>query len=179
MDMDYSVIIVGGGHAGCEAALAAARLGASTLLISLSPLAALSCNPAIGGLAKGHLVREIDAMGGQMAKAADQACLQFRILNKGKGAAVWSSRAQVDIDLYPIFMRRACDSTSNLRVMHNEVRALWLENDRLKGVITKDNQKIGAKGVIMATGTFLGGLIHVGLSQTPGGRSRENGRSHV
>ena len=170
---DYSVIVVGGGHAGCEAALASARLGAATLLISLSPLAALSCNPAIGGLAKGHLVREIDAMGGQMAKVADQACLQFRILNKGKGAAVWSSRAQVDIDLYPKFMQQACHNTPNLRVMHNEVRALWLKNGRLKGVITENNQKISAKAVILTTGTFLGGLIHVGLKQTPGGRWQE------
>ncbi|MDR1396437.1 MAG: tRNA uridine-5-carboxymethylaminomethyl(34) synthesis enzyme MnmG [Desulfarculales bacterium] len=166
----FSVIVAGGGHAGCEAALASARMGASTLLISLSPLASLSCNPAIGGLAKGHLVKEIDALGGAMAQIADRACLQFRLLNQTKGPAVWSSRAQVDIDLYPEYMRSLCDETVNLTVLSAEVSALWLEGKKLKGVIVNDRQKISASAVILTSGTFLNGLIHVGLQQTAGGR---------
>ena len=173
MTTNYSVIVVGGGHAGCEAAYASARLGQSTLLVSLSPLALLSCNPAIGGLAKGHLVREIDAFGGAMARIADAACLQFRLLNQGKGAAVWSSRAQVDIDLYPQYMQRLCANTPNLDVLNAEVAGLWLEAGQLKGIITADNQHIAGRTVVLTTGTFLSGVIHVGLSQQRGGRWQE------
>lgn len=169
----YSVIIVGGGHAGCEAALAAARLGAPTLLLSAGPLARLSCNPAVGGLAKGHLVREIDAMGGAMAKMADKACLQFRLLNQGKGAAVWSSRAQVDIDLYPEYMSQLCASTPNLTILHQEALGLWLDGKTLKGVVTNGNRRIAARTVVLATGTFLSGVIHVGLKRQKGGRWQE------
>ncbi len=170
---NYSVIVVGGGHAGCEAALAAARMNEPTLLISLSPLALLSCNPAIGGLAKGHLVREIDALGGAMARIADQACLQFRLLNQGKGPAVWSSRAQVDIDLYPAHMRELCAATPNLTVLSAQVEGLWLEEGRLKGVITSKGGRFSAPSVVLTTGTFLSGTIHVGLEQSRGGRWQE------
>ena len=167
----FDLIVVGAGHAGCEAALAAARLGASCLLatINLDHLAALSCNPAVGGLAKGHLVREIDALGGEMALNADATGIQFRLLNQAKGPAVWSSRAQVDIDLYPRRMLEVCRKQENLWLLDAEVLGLVAEKGRAAGVTTAEGS-IAARSVLLTTGTFLRGVIHLGLTQTPAGR---------
>ena len=167
----FDLIVVGAGHAGCEAALAASRLGASCLLatINLDHLAALSCNPAVGGLAKGHLVREIDALGGEMAKNADATGIQFRLLNQAKGPAVWSSRAQVDIDLYPRRMLEVCRGQKNLWLLDAEVLELLVEKGRVAGVTTTGGP-IAARSVLLTTGTFLRGMIHQGLRQTPAGR---------
>ena len=161
----FDVIVVGGGHAGCESALAAARMGQKCLLvtINLDHIAALSCNPAVGGLAKGHLVREIDAMGGQMGLAADAAGIQFRLLNRSKGAAVWSSRAQVDMDLYPKYMRNVCLNQESLWLLDSKARGLIIENGRAAGVTTDRGHRIAGRSVVLTTGTFLRGLIHVGL----------------
>ena len=168
----FEVIVVGGGHAGCEAALAAARMGRQTLLITinLEHLAALSCNPAVGGLAKGHLVREIDALGGEMAKNTDATGIQFRLLNQGKGPAVWSSRAQVDMDRYPRRMRKVIFNQPRLWVLDAKVRGLIVQNGRVGGVITDRGQSVSAQAVVLTTGTFLRGLIHVGLKNWPAGR---------
>ena len=168
----FQVVVVGAGHAGCEAALAATRLGASCLLITfnLDHVAALSCNPAVGGLAKGHLVKEIDALGGAMAQAADATGIQFRLLNQGKGPAVWSSRAQVDIDLYPRHMRGVCLAQPGLWLLEAEVTRLLVQGGRVIGVATARGQEIAARSVVLTTGTFLRGVIHVGLRQSPAGR---------
>ena len=166
------MVVVGAGHAGCEAALAAARLGASCCLITinLSHIAALSCNPAVGGLAKGHLVRELDALGGEMGKNADASGIQFRLLNQGKGPAVWSSRAQVDMDLYPRRMRRVCLSQPGLWLLEGEAAAVIYEQGRAAGVVTARGQRIEARSVVLTTGTFLRGLIHIGPQKTEAGR---------
>ncbi len=166
------VIVVGAGHAGCEAALAAARLGASCCLMTLNldHLGALSCNPAVGGLAKGHLVREIDALGGEMARNADATGIQFRLLNRGKGPAVWSSRAQVDMDLYPRRLRRVCEAQPQLLLLEAEVKALLTRGGEVSGVVTTLGQEIAARAVVLTTGTFLRGVIHVGLNQRQAGR---------
>lgn len=168
----FDLIVVGAGHAGCEAALAAARMGAEVCLITfnLDHLAALSCNPAVGGLAKGHLVREIDALGGEMAKNTDATGIQFRLLNRGKGPAVWSSRAQVDIDLYPRRMRHICQSEDRLWLLEAEVQSLIVKQGRVQGVITQRGQEIAARAVLLTTGTFLRGVIHIGLTNYQAGR---------
>ncbi len=168
----FDLIVVGAGHAGCEAALAAARMGADCLLvtINLDRLAALSCNPAVGGLAKGHLVREIDALGGEMALNTDRTGIQFRLLNRSKGPAVWSSRAQVDLDRYPAAMRRVCRRQERLWLLDAEVAGLRLRRGRAAGVITASGQTLAAGAVLLTTGTFLRGVIHIGLEQTPAGR---------
>ncbi|OGS24223.1 MAG: tRNA uridine-5-carboxymethylaminomethyl(34) synthesis enzyme MnmG [Elusimicrobia bacterium RIFOXYB2_FULL_50_12] len=173
--MKYHVIVIGAGHAGCEAALAAGRKGLSTLLVTLHPdsIAQMSCNPAIGGTAKGQIVREIDALGGEMAKVTDCAGLQFRMLNLSRGPAVWSPRAQCDKRLYHGAMKSALESQENLDVLQAEAAKILVKNNRAAGIETRTGLVIEAGAVIVTTGTFMRGLIHVGMSHFPGGRFNE------
>jgi tRNA uridine 5-carboxymethylaminomethyl modification enzyme len=169
----YDVIVIGGGHAGSEAALAASRMGSKTLLLThnIETLGIMSCNPAIGGIGKGHLVKEIDAMGGIMAKAADKGGIQFRTLNASKGPAVRATRAQADRQLYRQAIRAALESQSNLSIFQQAVEDLIIENERVVGVITQMGLKFKCKTAILTVGTFLGGLIHIGESNHCGGRA--------
>jgi len=169
----HEVIVVGGGHAGTEAALAAARMGRRTLLVthSIETLGQMSCNPAIGGIGKGHLVKEIDALGGLMARAADCAGIQFRILNASKGPAVRATRAQADRVLYKAAVRGALEHQPNLELFQSEVADLIVEADRIAGVKTIAGLEFHASAVVLTTGTFLGGRIHVGLTNYAGGRA--------
>ena len=171
-DKAYDVLVVGAGHAGCEAALAAARMGHTTLLltINLDHIAAMSCNPAIGGLAKGHLVKEIDALGGEMAKIADRTGIQFRRLNTRKGLAVQGSRTQNDRDLYRKQMKSVVESQINLDIRQAMVDTLLVKDGRVCGVETQIHEQFMSKTVILTTGTFMGGLIHIGLDHFPAGR---------
>ncbi|MGH8502998.1 MAG: tRNA uridine-5-carboxymethylaminomethyl(34) synthesis enzyme MnmG [Gammaproteobacteria bacterium] len=174
--MNYStfdVIVVGGGHAGTEAALAAARAGARTLLLThnIETIGQMSCNPAIGGIGKGHLTREIDALGGIMARAADRAGIHFRILNRRKGPAVRATRAQADRMLYRQAIRAAVESQDNLQLFQQAVDDLIVEGERVTGVITQMGLKLNARAVVLTTGTFLGGKIHVGEANHAGGRA--------
>ena len=173
--MNYDVIVVGGGHAGIEASLAAARMGNKTLLVSMlaENVGATSCNPAIGGLAKGHLVREIDALGGEMGLITDEAGIQFRILNQTKGPAVRGSRAQIDMDKYRIIARNVILNTQNLDLAQDTVESLIVENGAIEGVKTALLNEYRAKKVIITSGTFLNGIIHVGEIQQVGGRFGE------
>jgi tRNA uridine 5-carboxymethylaminomethyl modification enzyme len=168
----FDCIVVGGGHAGCEAAMALARLGHSTLLISgnVDRLGYLSCNPAIGGLAKGHMVREIDALGGMMGVWADAAGIQFRTLNMSKGPAVRATRAQIDRDAYLRVVRQSLFHQKNLRIWQDSVHSVITEQGRVCGVNTAQGLRFQAKHVLLTTGTFLEGLIHIGLTNMPGGR---------
>lgn len=174
-DRDYDIVVIGAGHAGCEAALAAARMGCSTCLftINLDTIGQMSCNPAIGGLAKGHLVREIDALGGEMAKVTDQAGIQFRMLNMSKGPAVWSLRAQADRVLYKLTMRKVLERQKNLDIKQAIAEEIIAEKGQVKGVLTSLGVFYGARAVIVTTGTFLKGLIHIGLENFPAGRAGE------
>ncbi len=169
----YEVIVVGGGHAGTEAALAAARTGARTLLLThnIETLGQMSCNPAIGGIGKGHLVKEIDALGGVMARAADAAGIQFRVLNSRKGPAVRATRAQADRALYKAAIRRALEEAPGLDIFQQAVDDLIVEGDAVRGVVTRMGLKFSAPTVVIATGTFLGGRIHIGLTSFEGGRA--------
>ena len=175
--MEYSkafeVIIVGGGHAGTEAALASARQGVSTLLVthSIETLGQMSCNPAIGGVGKSHLVKEIDALGGAMAKAVDLAGIQFRVLNASKGPAVRATRAQADRVLYRAAIREMLEQQENLSLFQQGVDDLLIEGGAIVGVITQMGMLIRAPRVVLTTGTFLGGKIHIGLENTSGGRA--------
>jgi tRNA uridine 5-carboxymethylaminomethyl modification enzyme len=169
----YDVIIVGGGHAGTEAALASARMGVKTLLLThnIETLGQMSCNPAIGGIGKSHLVREIDALGGAMAKAADLAGIQFRILNSSKGPAVRATRAQADRILYKAAIRNMLENQVNLDIFQQAADDLIIEQDRVAGVITQMGVRFFASRVVLTTGTFLGGKIHIGLENSAGGRA--------
>lgn len=173
---NYDVIVIGGGHAGAEAAAAAARLGCATLLVTLraSNLGEMSCNPAIGGVAKGTLVKEIDAMDGLMGKAIDQAGIHYKMLNASKGPAVWGPRAQADRDLYRKAMQAILSDYPNLSVIYNSVEDIILKNNKISGVKLADGAEICAEAVILTTGTFLSGLIHLGDKQFPAGRVGES-----
>src|SRR5450755_4392789 len=199
----FDVVVVGAGHAGCEAAMAAARMGLKTALYTLNVdlIAQMSCNPAIGGIAKGHLVREVDALGGIMGEITDAVGIQFRLLNTSRGPAVWSPRAQCDKQAYRLKMREVLESQPNLKIKQAEVADVLLEsmvdgrssfadhgasesaafpndqrpttNDRIIGLLLRDGRRVSAEAVIITTGTFLNGLIHCGEQQYPAGRSGE------
>jgi tRNA uridine 5-carboxymethylaminomethyl modification enzyme len=194
----FEIVVVGAGHAGCEAAVACARMGLKTALYTLNVdlIAQMSCNPAIGGIAKGHLVREVDALGGIMGEVTDAVGIQFRLLNTSRGPAVWSPRAQCDKQAYRLKMREVLESQPNLKIKQAEVADLILEsaqqsalssqpgigeatNDdllnqrRILGVRLRDGRTVGAQAIIITTGTFLNGLIHCGEQQYPAGRSGE------
>ena len=173
--MNFDVIVIGGGHAGCEAAAAAARMGARTALVThrFATIGAMSCNPAIGGLGKGHLVREVDALDGLMGRVADAGGIQFRVLNRRKGPAVRGPRAQADRKLYATAMQAAIRETENLTVVEGEADDLMIAAGRATGVRLVDGREIAAGAVVLTTGTFLRGLIHVGEQQTPAGRVGE------
>ncbi len=175
MTQCIDVVVIGGGHAGCEAAAAAARMGATTVLIThrLATIGAMSCNPAIGGLGKGHLVREIDALDGLMGRVADAGGIQFRVLNRRKGPAVRGPRAQADRRLYAAAMQAAISGTANLSVIEAEVDDLVLDQGRVSGVVLADGRRLRAGAVVLTTGTFLRGLIHIGEQQIPAGRVGE------
>ncbi|KHE94007.1 tRNA uridine 5-carboxymethylaminomethyl modification enzyme MnmG [Candidatus Brocadiaceae bacterium S225] len=175
MYIGYDIIVVGGGHAGCEAALAAARMGMQTALLSmnLDTIAQMSCNPAIGGLAKGQLVREVDALGGEMGKVIDETAIQFRLLNASKGHAVRSPRAQADKKLYQFTMKKRLEEQDNLSLRQDCVEKIIIENRETLDLIGKSGTRYRSKAVIITTGTFLNGLIHIGNSQVHGGRASE------
>ena len=175
-DEQYDVVVVGAGHAGCEAAMASARMGLSTSLytMNLDLIAQMSCNPAIGGIAKGHLVREIDALGGIMGEVIDRTGIQFRLLNRSRGPAVWSPRAQADKQAYRVEMRRVLEQQAALRIKQAEVVAILREGGKVLGIELRDGRKVKAGAVIMTTGTFLNGLIHVGENRYSAGRSGES-----
>jgi len=181
MAQSFEVIVVGGGHAGCEAALAAARMGASTLLLTMDRdrVAQMSCNPAIGGIAKGHLVKEIDALGGEMARNTDRAGIQFRFINTSKGPAVRALRAQCDKKLYRLAMRDALEHQPALAIAQGTVDRLLIEDGAVRGVVTDSGDHIAAKAVILTSGTFLKGLIHIGLNHFPAGRAGEASAEHL
>jgi tRNA uridine 5-carboxymethylaminomethyl modification enzyme len=175
LDKRFDVIVIGGGHAGCEAAAAAARMGAKTALVthSFATIGEMSCNPAIGGLGKGHLVREIDALDGLMARVADEAGIQFRVLNRSKGPAVQGPRAQADRKLYRKAMQAAISATPNLEVIEAAVEDLLVTDGMVSGVLTAHGQRFAAGAVVLTTGTFLRGLIHIGERKIPAGRIGE------
>lgn len=172
MQTDFDLIVVGAGHAGIEACLASARLGLSTAMITsnLDRIGYMSCNPSIGGLAKGHMVRELDILGGQMGVVADATCIQFKRLNSRKGPAVRGTRVQSDKDKYSTMMRNILFSEPNLKVIGGEVKSLILNGSKVEGVVLPDGSRISAKAVVITTGTFMNGVMHLGNKQTPGGR---------
>ena len=180
-NQEYDVIVVGGGHAGSEAAAAAANLGAKTLLVTmnLQTIGQMSCNPAMGGIAKGQIVREIDALGGYSGIVTDKSAIQFKMLNLSKGPAMWSPRAQNDRALFAQYWREMLEATPNLDFYQEMVKSLWMEKDKLVGVVTGLGQKIKAKSVVLTNGTFLNGLIHVGDKNFGGGRAGEKAATGI
>lgn len=181
MDFKYDVIVIGGGHAGCEAACAAANMGARTLLVTMdmNKIAQMSCNPAVGGIAKGQIVREIDALGGHMGLVTDATAIQFRMLNKGKGPAVWSPRAQCDRGKFIWEWRRVIDHTPNLDVWQDQAEEILVENGEAVGVKTVWGVEMRARAIVITAGTFLNGLMHVGKHKVPGGRCAEPATYHL
>lgn len=180
MRLSYDVIVIGGGHAGCEAATAAANMGAKTCLVTMdmNKIAQMSCNPAIGGIAKGQIVREIDALGGHMGRVTDATAIQFRMLNKGKGPAVWSPRAQCDREKFIVEWRRVLDRTPNLDIWQDQADELLVDHGRAIGVKTIWGVELYAKAVVVTAGTFLNGLMHIGARRYPGGRCAEPAVPH-
>ncbi|MFC1566429.1 tRNA uridine-5-carboxymethylaminomethyl(34) synthesis enzyme MnmG [bacterium] len=172
---NYNIIVIGGGHAGCEAALASVRMGMSTLLVTmnLDTIAQLSCNPAIGGIAKGQIVREVDALGGEIGRVTDKSMIQFRMLNMSKGPAVQSPRAQCDRELYHTHMKQVLEETQNLAIKQAEVSKILTKNSKAIGILTSTHEKYLADAVIITAGTFLKGIIHIGLKSFPAGRAWE------
>ena len=181
MNKQYDIIVVGGGHAGCEAAQASASMACSVLLLtgSADALGRMSCNPAIGGTAKGHLVREIDALGGIMGRIADRTGIQFRMLNKSKGPAVWSPRCQSDRSLYSKEAADIISLTGNLSVIEASVSDILIENSNVTGVITSSSGEIYSRAVILSSGTFMNAIMHTGLNSTSGGRFGEESSNGI
>ena len=177
---DYDIIVIGAGHAGCEAALGAARMGLGTAIftMSLDTIGQMSCNPAIGGLAKSHLVKEIDALGGEMARITDLAGIQFKVLNKSKGPAVWATRVQADRVLYRKYMRQALEAQAGLDIKQESIEEILIDEHKVSGVKTNEHA-YKSKAVIIATGTFLNGLIHIGMENFPAGRISEPPSIHL
>ncbi|MBD3296637.1 MAG: FAD-dependent oxidoreductase, partial [Candidatus Omnitrophica bacterium] len=171
----YDIIVIGGGHAGCEAALAAARMGGSVLLITMEErkIGYTSCNPSIGGVGKGQLVKEVDALGGQIAKTADSACIQYRLLNSSKGYAARSSRMQIDRGVYNTTMLNVVRNQPGLDIVEGEAERLKCEGDVCRGVVLRDGSEFTAFSTVLATGTFMNGIIHIGLRHHAGGRIGE------
>ncbi|HVK60830.1 MAG TPA: tRNA uridine-5-carboxymethylaminomethyl(34) synthesis enzyme MnmG [Bdellovibrionales bacterium] len=170
--IDFDVVVIGAGHAGIEASLANARMGLKTAMVTtnVERIGYMSCNPSIGGLAKGHMVREVDVLGGEMGRAADATCIQFKRLNAKKGPAVRGSRSQNDKNLYSRYMREMLQNQPNLNIVESEVKELILENGRCEGVVLADGSRVSSRAVIVTTGTFMRGVMHIGLEQSPGGR---------
>ena len=173
MNFKHDIIVVGGGHAGCEAAYAAAKMGANTLLITMdmTKLAQMSCNPAMGGIAKGQIIKEIDALGGASGVVTDRSCIQFRMLNRSKGPAMWSPRAQCDRQRFTVEWRKILENTDNLHIWQEQAQILLIDGNKAAGIETVFGTKFFAKAVILTNGTFLNGLMHVGLRRIKGGRS--------
>ena len=173
--MRTDIVVIGAGHAGCEAAHAAVRLGCRVALCTLSPATVghMPCNPAIGGTAKGHLVREIDALGGLMGEAIDATGIQFKLLNRSRGPAVWSPRAQADKKVYSRWMRARLEAEPQIEWFFDPVTRLDLAGGRIVGVTLADGRRISASAVVVTTGTFLNGLVHIGREQRPAGRADE------
>ena len=175
MDFKYDVLVIGGGHAGCEAATASANMGAKTCLVTMdmNKIGQMSCNPAVGGIAKGQIVREIDALGGEMARVTDATAIQFRMLNRSKGPAVWSPRAQCDRGKFIWEWRTVLDNTQNLYIWQDQAEELLVENGEVVGIKTIWGVELHAKCVVITAGTFLNGLMHIGRNKVPGGRIAE------